>query len=75
MEAGSLPKSEQQKPQKLYTQGGAAYRSECNFVEASNLSVSKVRHFLHLKPSYTKFTPATRQFKRPKSIVRFKNEI
>ena len=74
-EAGSLSKSERQKLQRLYTQGGAAYGSVRNLVKASNLSVSKVRQFLHSKPSYTKFTPATRKFKRMKAFARFKNEI
>ena len=46
-----------------------------NLVKASNLSVSKVRQFLHSKPSYTKFTHATRKFKRTKAFARFKNEI
>ena len=44
-------------------------------MKASNLSVSKVRQFLHSKPSYTKFTLATRKFKRMKAFARFKNEI
>ena len=74
-EAGSLSKSERQKLQRLYTQGGAAYGSVCNLVKASNLSVSKVRQFLHSKPSYTKFTLATRKIKRMKAFARFKNEI
>ena len=43
--------------------------------ESYDLSVSKVRQFLHSKPSYTKFTLATRKFKRMKAIARFKNEI
>ena len=73
-EAGSLSKSERQKLQRLYTQGGAAYGSVRNLVKASNLSVSKVRQFLHSKPSYTKFTLATRKFKRMKAFARFKNE-
>ena len=73
-EAGSLSKSERQKLQRLYTQGGAAYGSVCNLVKASNLSVSKVRQFLHSKPSYTKFTHATRKLKRMKAFGRFKNE-
>ena len=46
-----------------------------NLVKASNLSVSKVRQFLHSKPSYTKFALATRKFKRTKAFARFKNEI
>ena len=74
-EAGSLSKSERQKLQRLYTQDGAAYGSMRNLVKAGNLSVSKVRQFLHSKPSYTKFTLATRKFKRMKAFGRFKNEI
>ena len=74
-EAGSLSKSERQKLQKLYTQGGAAYGSVRNLVKTSNLSVSKVRQVLHSKPSYTKLTLATRKIKRMKAFARFKNEI
>ena len=74
-EAGSLSKSERQKLQRLYTQGGAAYGSVHNLVKTSNLSVSKVRHILHSKQSYTKFTPARRKFKRMKAFARFKNKI
>ena len=74
-EAGSLSKSERQKLQRLYTQSGAAFGSVRNLVKARNLSVSKVRQFLHSKPSYTKFTLATRKLKRMKAIARFKNEI
>ena len=73
-EAESHSKSERQKLQRLYIQGGAAYGSLCNLVKASNLSVSKVRPFLHSKPTYTKFTFATRKFKRMKAFARFKNE-
>ena len=46
-----------------------------NLLEASNLSVSKVRQFLQSKPSYTKITLATRKFKRIKAFAGFKNEI
>ena len=74
-DAGSLSKSERQKLQRLYTQGGAAYVSVRNLVKASNLSVSNVRHFLHSKPSYTKFTLATRKLKQMKAFARFENEI
>ena len=74
-EAGSLSKSERQKLQRLYTQGGAACGSVRNLVKTSNLSVSKVRQFLNSKPSYTKFTLATRKFKRMKAFARFENEI
>ena len=45
-----------------------------NLVKTSNLSVSKVRQLLHSKPSYTKFTLATRKFKRMKAFARFKKE-
>ena len=34
-----------------------------------------MRQFLHSKPSYTKFTLATRKFKRTKAFARFKNVI
>ena len=74
-EAGSLSKSERQKLQRLHTQGDAAYGSVRNLVKARNLSVSKVRQFLHSKPSYTKFTLATRELKRMKAFARFKNGI
>ena len=74
-EAGSLSKSERQKLQKLYTQGGAAYGSVRNVVKTTNLSVSKVIQILHSKPSYTKFTLATRKSKQMKAFPRFKNEI
>ena len=74
-EAGSLSKSERQKLQRLYTQGGAAYGSVRNLVKASNLSVSKVRQFLHSKPSFTKITFATSKSKRMKIFARFKNEL
>ena len=43
-------------------------------MKSSNLSLSKVRQFLHSKPSYTKFTLATRKFQRMKAFARFKNE-
>ena len=74
-EAGSLSKSERQKLQRLYTQGGAAYGSVRNLVKSNNLSVSKVRQISHSKPSYTTFNLATRKFKRMKAFARFKNEI
>ena len=71
----SLSKSERHKLQKLHTQGGTAYGSVRNLVKASNLSVSKVRHFLHSKPSYTKLTLATLKFNRMKAFARFRKEI
>ena len=46
-----------------------------NLVKASRLPVSKVRQFLHSKPSYTKFTLATRTFARTEAFLRFNNEI
>ena len=72
--AGSLSLSERPNLQRLFTQGGAAYWSLRNLVKASNLSVSKVRQFLHSKPSYTKFTVATREFRSMKAFARFKFE-
>ena len=74
-EVVSLSKYELRKLQRLYTQGGAACRSVRKLVKASSLPVSKVRQFLPSKPSHTKFTLATRKFKRMKAFVRFKNEI
>ena len=74
-QAGSLSISELQKLQRPYTQGGAAYVSVRNIVKSSNLSVSKVRQFLHSKPSYTKFTLATRKFKCMKAFARFRIEV
>ena len=74
-EAGSLWKSERQKLQRTYTKGGAAYRSLRSLVKARNLSVSKKRHFLLSKPSYTKFTLATCKFKRMRAFARVKIEI
>ena len=43
---------------------GAAYGSVRSLEKASNVSVSKMRQFLHSIPSYTKFTFATRKFKK-----------
>ena len=58
-----------------HSECGAAYGSVRKTVTASNLSVSKVRQFLHSNSSYTKFTLATRKFKQMKAIDRFKIEI
>ena len=74
-EAGSLSKSARQKLQRLYTRVGAAYGSARNLVKASNLSKSRVRQFLHSKPSYANFTLATSNFKRMRAFARFQNEI
>ena len=74
-EAGSLSNYERQKLQRLYTQGAAAYGSVRNLAKASRLPVSKVRKFLHSKDSYTKFTLATRKFKKMRAFARFRNEI
>ena len=74
-EAGSLSKSERQKLRRLYTQGGTAYGFVRNLVKASNLTILKVRQFLHSKPSYKKLTLATLELKRKKEFARFKNEI
>ena len=72
---GSLSKSERQKLQRLYTQGFAAYVSVLNLAKAAKLSPLKVREFLHSKTSYTRFTQATRKFKRMRAFATFKNEI
>ena len=71
-QAWSLSKTERHKLQRLYRQSGAAYGSGRNLVKISNLSVSKMRHFLHSKSSYTKFTLA---FKQKKAFAKFKNKI
>ena len=72
---GSLPKSERQKLQRLYTQGFAAFGSVRNLAKAAKLSRLKVREFLHSKTSYTRFTQATRKLERLRALSRFKNEI
>ena len=74
-EAGSLSKCERQKLQRLYTQGAAAYGSVRNLAKASKLPVLKVRQFLHSKASFTKFTLATRKFKRIRAFARFRKGI
>ena len=74
-EAGSLSEYERQTLQRLYTQGTAAYGSLRNLAKASRLPVSKVRQFLYSKASYTKFTLATRKFKRMRAFARFRNLI
>ena len=74
-EAGSLPKYEHQKMQRLCTQGAAAYGSVRNLAKASRVPVSKVRQFLQTKNSYTKVILAARKFNRMKAFARFRNEI
>ena len=59
----------------MYTQGATAYGSVRNLAKASRLPVSKVRQFLYSKASFTKFTLATRTFKRMRAFARFRNEI
>ena len=46
-----------------------------NFAKAAKLYPLKVREFLHSKTSYTRFTQATRNFKRLRAFARFENEI
>ena len=74
-EAGSLSKYERQKLQRLYTQGATAFGSVRNLAKASRLPVSKVRQFLHSKDFYTKFSLATRNFRKMRAFDRFRNEI
>ena len=56
-------------------QGFSAYGSVRNLVKAAKLSPSKVTEILLSKTSYTRFTQATRKFKRIGAFARFKNEI
>ena len=56
-------------------QGFAAYGSVRNLAKAAKLSSLEVREFLHSKTSYTRFTQATRKFKRIGAFSRFKTEI
>ena len=72
---GFLSKSERQTLQRLYTQGFAAYGSVRNLAKAAKLFPLKVRELLQSKISYTRFTQATRKFKRMRAFARFKNEI
>ena len=44
-------------------------------LKASKLLVPKVEQFLHSNSSYTKFTLATRKFKRMKAFARFNYEM
>ena len=74
-ERGSLSKFERQKLQRLYTRGFAAYGSVRNLTKAAKLSPSQVREVLDSKTSYTRFTQATRKFKRMRAFARFKNEL
>ena len=61
--------------QRLYTQGFGTYGSVLNLAKAAKLSPLKVREFLHSKTSYTRFTQATRKFKKIGAFARFKIEI
>ena len=74
-EAGSLSEYERQKLQGFYMQDGAAYGSVRNLVKASNLSLSKVRHFLNSETSHRILTLYTPKFKRMKAFAKFRNEI
>ena len=47
----------------------------CALWQKQRNSAPKVREYLHSKTSYTRFTQATRKFKRMRAFVRFKNEI
>ena len=62
------------KAAKLYAQGAAAYGSLRNLTKTSRLLVSKLRKFLYSKASYTKFTLATRKFKRSRAFGRFRKK-
>ena len=73
--SATFSENKRQKLRRLYTQSVAVYASVRNSVKTSNLPAANVRQFLHSKPSYTKFTFATRKFKRMETFARFKNEI
>ena len=51
-----------------------AYGSVRNLAKAAKLSPLKVREFLHSKTLYTRFTRATRKFKRMRAFAIFKYE-
>ena len=72
---GSLPKTEWQDLQKMYTKGAAGYRCERNLSRACNLPISNLSHFLRSKTSDTKLTLATRKVERMKAFAGFKNQI
>ena len=74
-ETESFSKFERQKLQRLYIEDGAANGSVRNLVKPSNMSLSKVRIFLHSVHSYKKFTPATSKFKKTKAFAIFRNKI
>ena len=63
-------------PFKIWTSEAAetVHTGWCCILQASNLSVSNMRQFFHSKLSETKFSLATREFKRMKAFARFKNE-
>ena len=60
--------------ERLYIQGAAAYGPVSNLGKTSILSVSKMRHFLHSKPSYTLFTLPTQKLKQLKAFASFEIE-
>ena len=58
------------------TQRGVADDPELSFVRASNLAVTKVRHFfVHSRALFTKRTRVTLKFKKLEATARFKNKI
>ena len=74
-EAESFWKTECQKLQRLYTQGGAAYGYVQNLLKTSSLPVPKMIQFLLPKTYVKKVTLVTRTFRRMKSFACFRNEI
>ena len=54
---------------------GRHYGSVLNLAKASRLPVSKARQFSQSKNSFTKFTLATRKFKRMRAFAGFRNEF
>ena len=74
-EAGSLSKIERQKMYRLYREGCAASGSVRNLVKPFNPPVPTLKQFLHWKPSFTKFTLATRKFRGMKSFARVRMKL
>ena len=55
--------------------GGVTFEFVESLMKTSSQPVSKLRQFMHSKPSYPIFTLALCNFKRIKAIAIFKNEV
>ena len=74
-ERGKLSDSEKLKLEKLYKKGPAAYGSVSNLQKASSLSRVKVKTFLQIKKSQTKYRQYRRRFPRLKVTAYDINDI